>query len=72
MIVAGSVLSTIKGKFLLSSYPDTLLTEYINKNDWQFITQKSIKAMSTNLKEQQTKIELITANYEIKENVNTE
>ena len=31
------LLATIKGKFLLSSYPSDLLTRYVRENQWQSI-----------------------------------
>lgn len=60
-----SLLSTIKGKFLLSSYPSEMLTGYINKNQWHSLSrqlQVTVDAKSGNRK---IKTEVLTANYPI-------
>lgn len=61
------LLSTIKGKFLLSSYPSPILERYTKKNGWQkwSINQK----VSVNAKggDQKTKTEMLVANYPIGE-----
>jgi DNA adenine methylase len=62
-------LSSIKGKFLLSSYPSPLLNEYAKKYGWQqckihqTVSVANVNAKSTNQKQ---KIEVLTANYPIK------
>lgn len=59
------LLSTIKGKFLLSSYPSEILTKYIKANGWHTVEFKqnvSVNAKSGVLK---PKIEVLTANYSI-------
>lgn len=61
------LLSKIKGKFLLSSYPSPILERYTKKNGWQkwSINQK----VSVNAKggDQKTKTEMLVANYPIGE-----
>lgn len=57
------VLSDVKGKFLLSSYPSALLMKYAKQNEWHMwsIEQKvSVNAKSGYLKR---KVEVLTANY---------
>lgn len=59
------LLSTIKGKFLLSSYPSEILTKYIKANGWHTVEFKqnvSVNAKSGVLK---PKIEVLTANYSL-------
>ena len=57
-------LSTIKGKFLSSSYPSELLTQYIKANGWYSVTHK--KACSVNTSRGcKIKEEVLTANYPI-------
>lgn len=59
------LLSRIKGKFLLSSYPSDVLTQYTNECKWY---TRSIEAnVSVNAKagKQKKKIEVLTANYKI-------
>jgi DNA adenine methylase len=59
-------LSQIKGKFLLSSYPSDVLSEYIAKHSWytkSFNMRISVNAK--NGKSNQRKTEMLTANYEI-------
>lgn len=63
------LLSKIKGKFLLSSYPSPLLERYIAAhgwNNWSIEQPVSVNAKSGKLK---NKIEMLTANYpfELKE-----
>ena len=59
-------LANIKGKFLLSSYPSDILTEYTKKFGWktkQFDMRISVNAK--NGQKQQRKMEVLTANYDI-------
>ncbi len=60
-------LSTIKGKFLLSSYPSPILKDYAKKMRWfqQEIHQKVSVANNNSKKGQKNKIEVLTANYPI-------
>lgn len=56
-------LSKVKGKFLLSSYPSSILNKYIKKNKWYTKSIKQIhKVGSHNTK---AKTEVLTANYQI-------
>ncbi len=56
-------LSHIKGKFLLSSYPSAILTEYTKKYNWKTI--EIHKNLGMRKEEHRSKIEVLTANYEI-------
>jgi len=55
------VLSHIKGKFLLSSYPSPILDFYIKNNNWNSIPIKMGMSMSKG----RNKTEVLTANYSI-------
>lgn len=58
------LLSEVKGKFLLSSYPSPLLAEYVAKHGWyQREFEKTIAVSGKNTKRK--KIEVLTANYPI-------
>lgn len=56
------VLSQLKGKFLLSSYPSEILTEYINEFGWH---QKEFQKKVSVSKKRKSKTEVLTANYPI-------
>lgn len=60
-------LSHVQGKFLLSSYPSALLTEFINKHGWYSIQfEKPLSAKKADRGESRiSKIEVLTANYPI-------
>lgn len=59
-------LSKIKGKFLLSSYPSEILTEYTNKHKWKTKSfDMRISVAAKNAIKKQRKIEVLTANYNI-------
>ncbi|MDR1879038.1 MAG: DNA adenine methylase, partial [Bacteroidales bacterium] len=59
-------LSKIKGKFLLSSYPSDILTEYIRKHGWQTKTfDMPISVNASKGKKNSRKTEVLTANYPI-------
>lgn len=58
-----NTLSLVEGKFLLSSYPSSLLTEYSEKNGW--FTKQIKKKVSVNNGENKMKTEVLTANYPI-------
>ncbi len=61
-----SLLSRIKGKFLLSSYPSKVLEEFIDKNNWNTQQMKMALCMGgTQRKQGKKKIEVLTANYPI-------
>jgi DNA adenine methylase len=53
----------IKGKFLLSSYPSSILEEYKNINKWNQIELNKYLDMTSNLKEIKRKTEVLTKNY---------
>jgi DNA adenine methylase len=56
-------LTQIKGKFLLSSYPSDVLAEYTQKHGWKTYNKES-KIAVTHLTNR-TKVEVLTANYDI-------
>jgi len=56
-------LSSIKGKFLLSSYPSEALSRYSKKNGWQAIATTSKVAVTS--RTNRSKTEVLTANYDI-------
>lgn len=59
-----NLLQSIKGKFLLSSYPSSLLDEFIQRNGWiseRFEQGVSVAAKSGRSKR---KVEVLTRNYE--------
>lgn len=59
-----SLLSRIKGKFLLSSYRNESLTQAVSLNNWYQIELK-INTNPTGSNKSRTKIEVLTANYPI-------
>jgi DNA adenine methylase len=56
-------LATIKGKFLLSSYPNMYLSKMAAKNGWNMKEMNMILHASRNSNKR--KIEVLTANYPI-------
>ncbi|MCG9911833.1 MAG: DNA adenine methylase [Flavobacteriales bacterium] len=61
-----SILSKIKGKFLLSSYPNKALTECIKAYGWHHIQIQGTVSVANNTgKPQKAKTECLTANYPI-------
>ena len=59
------LLSSIKGKFLLSSYPSTILTEYTKQYGWHTIKVDGHVTVNSKSGKQKTKVEVLTANYAI-------
>jgi len=57
------VLSTMKGKFLLSSYPSALLEAYRAKGAWHQERLEMSLPMSAHAKKPRKKIEVLTWNY---------
>lgn len=57
------VLSTIKGKFLLSSYPSELLQEYTTKNQWSTLQFEQLVSVNVKAGTDKKKVEVLTANY---------
>lgn len=60
-------LACIKGKFMLSSYPSDLLTKYSKKYKWKTWSVKQEVSVSNNSGNRKTKVEVITANFPLKE-----
>ena len=61
-----STLSSIKGKFLLSSYPSEVLEKYISKYGWYTKTiEQNISVANIKGTKQKRKTEVLTANYPI-------
>ncbi|MBK5285723.1 MAG: DNA adenine methylase, partial [Bacteroidia bacterium] len=60
------LLTGIKGKFLLSSYPSELLNKYIRKNKWQTKEIDMSLDVSAKFKMAKRKTEVLTANYLIR------
>lgn len=54
--------AALQGKFLLSSYPSTILDEYKKKNNWHQVAIDQVVTASTKRK---PKVEVLTANYPI-------
>lgn len=59
------LLGKVKGKFLQSSYWSDILEEHIDRNGWHVLTFD--KPVSVGTKKQKRKVEVLVANYEIKE-----
>ena len=59
------LLSSIEGRFLLSSYPSDILDEYVRQNGWKQQSFSQKVSVSRTKKNQKTKVEVLTANYEI-------
>ena len=56
-------LSSIKGKFLLSSYPSPILSQYMKKHNWWQWSKESGVSVATKSGYQKRKVEVLTANY---------
>jgi DNA adenine methylase len=62
------LLSKIKGKFLLSSYPSEMLTKYAKQNKWSIKKINMALALASNPDSKvKRKIEVLTANFNINE-----
>jgi DNA adenine methylase len=59
------VLSQVKGKFLLSSYPSELLNSYIKRFKWQFKQVEQLVTVNAKGGKPKKKIEMLTANYKL-------
>jgi DNA adenine methylase len=59
------LLSTIKGKFLLSSYPSDLLKRYTKAHSWQMRSLEQIVSVNAKGGYLKRKEEVFTANYQI-------
>ncbi|MGK7390269.1 MAG: DNA (cytosine-5-)-methyltransferase [Candidatus Cyclobacteriaceae bacterium M2_1C_046] len=62
------VLSKVKGKFLLSSYPSDVLEKFTKKHKWHTITKQTGVAVTKQTNK--VKTEVLTANYPIKAELN--
>ena len=58
-------LSTIKGKFILSSYPSDLLTEYVNNYKWKTQCIEMSLSAAGHIRRKIRKTEVLTWNYDI-------
>lgn len=58
-----SLLSGIKGKFLLSSYPSDLLKAFTEKFKWHSMTRDMLVTVNVKSGNQKVKTETLTANY---------
>jgi DNA adenine methylase len=59
------LLSEIKGKFLLSSYPSDILDNYCSRNNWSTRSFDSIVSIAAKSGKQKKKVEMLTSNYDI-------
>jgi DNA adenine methylase len=57
------LLSKIKGKFLLSSYPSEILNEYVKKNNWNYREFKMPMSVNARYGRNKKKSEVLVANY---------
>lgn len=59
------LLSSIKGKFLLSSYPSPVLAEFTKRHGWHTQTKVSKVSVAAKDGNQKSKTEVLTSNYPI-------
>lgn len=59
------MLASIKGKFLLSSYPSDLLSEFIERNGWYTLKKELTVIVNIKSSSEKKKTETLTANYPI-------
>ena len=57
------LLSQIKGKFLLSSYPSTILDKFVRKFKWKQMTRQMLVSVNAKGGNPKQKVEVLTANY---------
>ena len=57
------LLTTVKGTFLLSSFRNQKLSEYIKRNKWHMLEFKMTCSMTAKFGHSKAKIEVLTANY---------
>jgi len=62
-----SLLTKIKGKFLLSSYPSNILNSYIKKHKWSVIKRELLVSVNMKSGNPKKKTELLIANYLLKD-----
>jgi len=65
------LLSQIKGKFLLSSYPSPVLAKYISDFGWHSWSIDQKVSVNTKTGNQKTKTEMLVANYPIHSELNS-
>lgn len=65
-----SSLASIKGKFLLSSYPSDILDKFIKKYKWQCIKREMFVTVNMKSANPKRKTELLVANYTLSEQNN--
>ena len=63
-VVLLTILSKIKGKFLLSSYPSTILTRFTKKYKWKNWSKESRVSVTKDTKKFKT--EVLTGNYDFR------
>jgi len=63
-VVLLTVLSKIKGKFLLSSYASTILTKFTSKHKWKHWSKESKVSVSKDKKKSKT--EVLAGNYDFR------
>lgn len=61
------LLSAIKGKFLLSSYPSGMLSQFTKENGWHSIKRELIVSVNAKGGNPKKKTEMLTANYPLPE-----
>lgn len=61
------LLTKIKGKFLLSSYPSSILEKYTRSQQWQKMAFRQKVSVNAKAGNQKTKTEMLVANYPIAE-----
>ena len=59
------MLSSIQGKFLLSSYPSEILDRFVKKHKWNFIQKEMLVTVNIKGGNPKKKIEMLIANYPI-------
>jgi len=59
-------LASIKGKFLLSSYPSELLQKFTQANGWHTLKKELLVTVNIKGGNPKTKVEVLTANYAIR------
>jgi DNA adenine methylase len=60
-----TLLSSLKGKFLLSSFRNKGLEAFVKREGWHMIEIRMSSSMTHGYKTQRDKIEVLTANYPI-------
>lgn len=62
-----ALLTGIKGKFLLSSYPSPSLEKFVKENGWYQLQRELFVTVNAKAGNQKKKIEMLTANYKLEE-----